>query len=283
MLNSRHINKRIFEILEPAENEDFQSKCFETFIIILIIANILSVILESFAEIKAKYEEWFALFELISVIIFTVEYSLRLITAVHKHPESNVLKAITKYVISPMAIIDLLAILPFYIPLLIKVDLRFLRILRLTRLLRILKVNRYSKSLQLLSRVLKRKKEELVVTIFVTMILMLLAASIMYHVESYMQPDAFPNIMASFWWAIATLTTVGYGDVYPITVLGKTLAGIIALLGIGLVALPTGIISSGFIEEFNEERIKKRRVNNRTDRFRRVRLQRIKRKKRRAI
>ena len=279
MLNFRHINKRIFEIIEPAENEDFPSKCFDTFIIILIIANILSVILESFAEIKAKYEEWFALFELISVIIFTVEYSLRLITAVHKHPESNVLKAITKYVISPMAIIDLLAILPFYIPLLIKVDLRFLRILRLTRLLRILKVNRYSKSLQLLSRVLKRKKEELVVTIFVTMILMLLAASIMYHVESYIQPDAFPNIMASFWWAIATLTTVGYGDVYPITVLGKTLAGIIALLGIGLVALPTGIISSGFIEEFNEERIKKRRVNNRTDRIRKVRLQRIKRKK----
>ncbi len=157
-----------------------------------------------------------------------------------------------------MAIIDLMAILPFYLPFIIKIDLRSLRILRLVRLLRILKLNRYTKSMKVLGRVIKRKKEELIVTVFITGILMLLAASIMFYIENETQPEAFPNIIASFWWAIATLTTVGYGDIYPVTFLGKFLAGIIAFLGIGLVALPTGIISSGFIEEVESRKIIKK-------------------------
>ncbi len=279
MRSLKKIHKRIYEIIEPADKADIQSKCFDITIIVLIIANIVSVILESFSNLQTTYRIWFDVFEIISVIIFTVEYLLRLITAVHKYPGENVFRAIIKYIFSPMAIIDFLAIIPFYIPLLIKIDLRFLRILRLTRLLRILKVNRYSKSLQLLGKVLKRKKEELVVTLFVTMILMLLAASIMYHVESDVQPDAFPNIIASFWWAIATLTTVGYGDIYPVTILGKTLAGLIALLGIGLVALPTGIISSGFMEEFNEDELRKKRRTSKNIILNKRRLSRLKRKK----
>ena len=155
-----------------------------------------------------------------------------------------------------MAIIDLMAILPFYLPLLLPVDLRFLRILRLTRLLRLLKVQRYSKSLQLIGIVLKKKKEELIVTVFVTFILMVFASTLMYYLESDVQPDQFPNIISAFWWAIATLTTIGYGDVYPVTGWGRLLSGIIALLGIGLVALPTGILSSGFIEELSRQKSK---------------------------
>ena len=275
----KRIHKRVYKIIEPAERCDVHSKCFDIFIIILILANIISVILESFSNLQEKYGAWFNTFELISVIIFTVEYVLRLITAVHKYPGETVRRSIIKYILSPMAIIDLFAILPFYIPLLIKVDLRFLRILRLTRLLRILKVNRYSKSLQLLGRVLKRKKEELVVTLFVTMILMLLAASIMYYLESEVQPKAFPNIIASFWWAIATLTTVGYGDVYPVTIFGKILAGFIALLGIGLVALPTGIISSGLMEEFEEEKIRNKRKMTKNSILNRRKLSKLKRRK----
>ncbi len=275
----KKLHKRIYEIIEPADKADIQSKCFDITIIVLIIANIVSVILESFSNLQVTYRIWFDVFEIISVIIFTVEYLLRLITAVHKYPGENAFRAIIKYILSPMAIIDYFAIIPFYIPLLIKIDLRFLRILRLTRLLRILKVNRYSKSLQLLGKVLKRKKEELVVTLFVTMILMLLAASIMYHVESDVQPDAFPNIIASFWWAIATLTTVGYGDIYPVTILGKTLAGLIALLGIGLVALPTGIISSGFMEEFNEDKLRKKRRTSKNSILNKRRLSRMERKR----
>jgi voltage-gated potassium channel len=151
-----------------------------------------------------------------------------------------------------MALIDLFAILPFYLPMVIVIDLRFLRILRLARILRIFKIQRYNNSLSLISSVIDNRKEELIVTLFITFLLLLLASSIMYFVETNSQPESFPNIIASFWWAIATLTTVGYGDVYPVTVIGKILSGIIALLGIGIVALPTGIISSGFIEEMNK-------------------------------
>jgi voltage-gated potassium channel len=133
-----------------------------------------------------------------------------------------------------------------------------LRILRLTRILRILKVNRYSKSLDLIGHVVNKKKYELLVTMFITSILLLLASSVMYYIENVSQPESFPNIIAAFWWAVATLTTVGYGDVYPITVWGKFISGIIALLGIGLVALPTGIISAGFLEIIEESKSDKK-------------------------
>jgi voltage-gated potassium channel len=145
---------------------------------------------------------------------------------------------------------------------LIAVDLRFLRILRLTRILRILKIQRYSSSLKMIGKVLKSKKDDLLVTIFVTSLLLLLASAIMYYIEADDQPEAFPNIIAAFWWAIATLTTVGYGDVYPVTAIGKVLSGIIALLGIGIVALPTGIISSGFMDAMEKKRAKKKHCPN---------------------
>jgi voltage-gated potassium channel len=121
--------------------------------------------------------------------------------------------------------------------------------LRLFRLLRILKLNRYNNSLELIGKVLKNEKEKLFMTIFIAVVMLLLASSIMYYIENAVQPDQFPNILATLWWAVATLTTVGYGDVYPVTVLGKILSGVIAVLGIGLVALPSGIISSGLINE----------------------------------
>ena len=212
------------------------------------------MILESFNDFKLKYNQVLQIIELISVIIFTIEYVLRLITSdLHFHEKSKI-KSISRYIISPMAIIDFLAILPFYLPMLMPIDLRVLRILRLTRIFRIFKINRYTKSLSLIAKVLKRKKEELVVTFFVTFLMLLLSASIMYLLESEKQPLKFANIIESLWWAVATLTTVGYGDVYPLTIMGKILSGIIALLGIGLVALPTGIISSGFIEELEKNK-----------------------------
>jgi len=248
-----NLRKRIFLIIEPSSGNDKTSTIFDRFILILIALNVFAVILESFSNILNIFRTLFYFFEVFSIIIFSIEYVLRIYTSNYKYPAKNKIKSLVKYFFSPMAIIDLFAIIPFYLPLLIPIDLRFLRILRLTRILRIFKINRYTKSLILIGKVLKRKKEELVITIFITFLLMLLAASIMYYVESTSQPEAFPNIIASFWWAVATLTTVGYGDVYPITILGKVLSGIIALLGIGIVALPTGIISSGFIEELENQ------------------------------
>ena len=173
---------------------------------------------------------------------------------------------------SPMAIIDFLAILPFYIEIIAYflpkifpsighltdiIDLRFIRVLRLMRLLRIFKLNRYSSSMKMIGDVIKTEKEKLFITIFMTGIMMILSSALVYTVEHDSQPEAFPNIYASMWWAIATLTTVGYGDVYPITPLGKIFSGIIALLGIGLVALPTGILSGSFVNAINEEKERK--------------------------
>lgn len=206
------------------------------------------IVLESFNSIYIKFSTPFKIFEIISVVIFSIEYVLRIWTSNFAFPSGLDKKdAIFRYVTSPMAIIDLLAILPFYLPMFIPFDLRFLRMFRVTRLLRILKVNRYTKALRLIVAVVKDKKDELLATVFVMCFMIMISSTMMYYFETEAQPEAFPNIVSSFWWSIATLTTVGYGDIYPITAVGKLFAGISAILGIGLVALPTGIISSGFI------------------------------------
>lgn len=245
--------KRIYTILEPAYKGDIKSKIFDLSILILIYLNVFMVILESFSDLEITYQGIFRKFEFVSIIIFTIEFILRIITAECRYPHLSRFKSIIKHLTSPLALIDLIAIIPFYLPMLFIVDLRVLRVLRVTRLLRILKINRYTNSMKLLFVVIKKKKEELLLTIFVTIFMLLTASSIMFYLENEAQPEMFPNILASFWWAIATLTTVGYGDVYPVTVLGKLLSGVIALLGIGFVALPTGIISSGFMEELSKE------------------------------
>ncbi len=247
---------RLYTVIEKAEVGDTPSMVFDWFIIILIIANITAVILESFHNIAVSCSYVLRLFELVSVGIFTLEYFCRLITADYKYPDKKKAYAVICFVFSGMAIVDILAILPFYLPMLIAMDLRFLRILRLTRILRILKIQRYSKALSLIGTVFRKKKDDLAVTVFVTSLLLLLASALMYNIENEAQPEQFPNIIASFWWGIATLTTIGYGDIYPVTVLGKILSGVIALLGIGIIALPTGIISSGFIEEIHSKNTK---------------------------
>ena len=155
-------------------------------------------------------------------------------------------------------IFDLIAILPFYLPMIMLIDLRFVRVLRLFRLLRVFKLGRYSESLRTLANVLKRKKEELFITIFVVMILLIIASSLMYFIENEAQPEIFSSIPSAMWWGVATLTTVGYGDAYPVTPVGKLLGAVIALLGIGMFALPTGILGSGFVEEMQRKREKRK-------------------------
>lgn len=232
-----------------------------TFIMLLIVLSIIAVVVESEETIRIEYENVFLWFEIIAVAIFTLEYLARVYTASLAYPHLSRGRAILKYMFSPMAIVDLLAILPFYIELIASqmglleiMDLRFIRVLRLMRLLRIFKLNRYSSSMKLIGNVMKEEKEKLFITIFMTAILLVLASALVWTVEHEGQPQQFPNIYSSMWWAIATLTTVGYGDVYPTTAMGKILAGIIALLGIGLVALPTGILSGSFVQAINDEK-----------------------------
>jgi len=187
-------------------------------------------------------------------MIFSVEYVMRIYVSDLTFPSSNKLKSAFKFIFSAFGLIDLLAIIPFYLPFLIKIDLRFLRILRLMRFMRIFKIHRYNNSLTLIYSVIKEKKSELAITRFVALLILLVASFLMYNVEGDVQPDKFPNMLSCLWWAIATLTTVGYGDVYPVTGLGKFLSAIIAVLGIGLVALPTGIISAGFVDKIGKKK-----------------------------
>jgi voltage-gated potassium channel len=231
-----------------------QNQIFLKFIYVIIILNVLSVVLSSYKEIHHQYETHFNFFELVSIVIFSLEYIIRFWTSDIEYKTGTSLTKKIKFFFSTFGLIDLLAILPFYLPLFFAFDLRVLRILRLFRLLRILKLGRLSKSLKLISNVLKDSKSELSITLFVTFILLTLSSTLMYYVENGAQPDKFENIGQSFWWAVSTLTTVGYGDVYPITGLGKILSSIVAIIGIGIVALPTAIISSAFINNLQKNK-----------------------------
>ena len=248
------IKTRIFELVQKGSHGQKSNLIFDYSILTLIILSVITIVLESFPEINKEFGEQLRVFNIFTIIIFTIEYLLRLYVSDLTHPSDSKVKSALKFIFSGYGLIDLIAILPFYIPMLIKVDLRFLRILRLTRVLRILKVNRYNNSLILIGTVIKEKRSELAVTGFVTLLLLIFASFIMYYVEGSAQPDAFPNILSALWWAVATLTTVGYGDIYPVTALGKILSGFIALLGIGLVALPTGLISAGFISKLETKK-----------------------------
>lgn len=255
-MEKKKIKRRIFEIIEVASEGDLPSKIFDIFIIILISLNIIAVVLESIKELSYRYESIFWAFETLSVIIFTIEYILRLWTCDIDKKFRGITGRI-KYAIVPLAIIDLIAILPFYIPMVVRLDLRFMRAIRLLRLLRVLKMGRYSESLKILGNVVRTKKEELIMTTFIILIILTISSSLMYLAENDVQPEVFPNIPSAMWWGIITLTTVGYGDTYPITPVGKLLGAIIAILGIGVFALPAGILCAGFMEEIQKKREKK--------------------------
>lgn len=248
------MKQAIYRMITKGSHGKKVYRTFDYLIMSLIILSVFSIILESMSDFNTKYGLYLRMFDVFSIIVFTIEYIMRIYVSELTHPSDRKWKSVFKFMFSTAGLIDLLAITPFYLPMVIKMDVRFLRILRLTRFLRILKLNRYNNSLNMILEVFKEKKTELAVTGFVLFLILLMASFIMYYVEGEAQPEAFPDVLSAFWWAIATLTTVGYGDVYPITSLGRLISGIIALLGIGLVALPTGLISAGFINKLEKNK-----------------------------
>lgn len=248
-----NIRKRIWEIIEVAKPGDTASRVFDISILTLIFFNVVAVIVGSVQSIRARFETFLDLFELVSVLIFTVEYLARLWSCTTDTRFPRPVGGRLRFAFRAMPLIDLLAILPFYLPF-TGVDLRSLRVLRLLRILRVAKVGRYYSSLQLIKNVLRSKKEELVLTSAVMALLLVISSSVLFYCENSVQPDAFSSIPATMWWAVATLTTVGYGDIYPVTVLGKFCAGIIAILGVGMFALPTGILGAGFVGEIEKSK-----------------------------
>lgn len=245
------IRRRVWEIVETARPGDMASRYFDVFLLVLVILNVLAVVLQSVREVELAFGRQFVIFELFSVAVFSLEYLLRVWACVEDQRFTGAIRGRLRFAVTPMSIIDLLAILPTILAA-GSLDLRVLRALRLVRLLRVAKAMRYVAALMLFRTVVRSKREELVLTTGLMLTLLLLASSLIYFAENTAQPDKFSSIPASMWWAVATLTTVGYGDVYPVTAAGKVAGACVAILGIGFFALPTAIIGAGFVDALKD-------------------------------
>ncbi len=239
--------KRLQLILDGGGPNERTHRIVDILLITLISTNVLAVIFETVEDFVQGNEAYFYAFEIISVAIFTVEYLARLWTCVDREDPryAHPLWGRLRYMSSAMALIDLLAILPFYLAFILNIDLRMLRVIRL---LRLLKLTRYSAALSLVGSVLYIERRPLGAAVIVMFVLLAFASSFVYLAERNAQPEAFGSIPAAMWWGIATLSTVGYGDVTPVTPVGKVLGAVVMLLGVGMFAMPAGILASGFAQ-----------------------------------
>ncbi|MBL7856125.1 MAG: ion transporter [Cyclobacteriaceae bacterium] len=248
------LRRRLYLTLEPTEKGGLLERIFEFFLVSIIILNILAILLDSVAEIHLTYQSVFRKFELFTIIFFTIEYIARIYSIVENPEFQHPVKGRLRFIKSPMAIIDILSFLPFYFVFL-PLDFRFLRIFRLMALFRLFKIARYLHALKIFKRVLIDRKEQLVLSFLFILFILVIISFIMFYVEHDAQPDKFTSIPATMWWGVATITTVGYGDIVPITALGKFMGGIFAIAGVGLLALPAGILSSGFYEMLHAKEV----------------------------
>jgi voltage-gated potassium channel len=257
---TRYLRARrcIYEMFLTPEIETEAERWVRGALTVLIVLNVLMVVLETVPSLAARFRKPFHVGEVISVAIFTIEYLFRVWAAVEDPRYRRPVLGRLRYMVSFFALVDLVAILPFYIPHVMQLDLRFVRGLRLVRLVRVFKLGRHSESLALYGRIVREKRHELLVSMALLVLLLLLASSAMYYLEHDAQPQQFSSIPASMWWGIITLTTIGYGDVVPVTALGRVFGSIIAVIGVGFVALPSAILVSGMMEQL--EVIKKQRA-----------------------
>ncbi|MDK1285717.1 ion transporter [Pseudoalteromonas umbrosa] len=240
--------KKVYDILEHGFDGSSTSRLFSGFIVLLIILNVSAIILESYKPIGEMYHQEFLLFNIFSVVVFTLEYFARIWVSVESPLSecSGPTKSRVKYLLSPVSLIDLLAIAPFYLSFIFAIDLRYLRMLRMIRLL---KLTHYFKGLHLFIDVFKKELPSIGAAIIIMSVLVIMSASVMYGLEHEAQPDVFDSIPSAIWWSVVTMTTVGYGDVIPVTFLGKFISIFIMLLGVGIVALPAAMLAAKFGDE----------------------------------
>lgn len=247
------IRRWLYAALEEQKNQQ-GARLLNRFLMLLVVTNVMAVVAESEHDIYQAYASWFDAFEVFSVLVFTIEYVVRGWICVEseqvdfQHPFGGR----WRYLHTPMALVDLVAILPFYLSFFFGVA--DWRILRSLRLLRLLKLTRYSHSLGLLLAILRQEAETLVSALFILCMLILLSATGIYLVEGHIQPQEFGSIPRSLWWSVVTVATVGYGDVVPLTIIGKIFSGIIIVTGIAVAALPAAILASGMINELKRRR-----------------------------
>lgn len=250
----KRYKKRIFDIIQIGNREDHPSRFFDFFIVVVIFLNIAVLFLETFDELK-KYHSIWQTIEISTVLVFVIEYLLRIWTAEYLYPQCSKKAALRKFLISFDGIVDFFTILPFFF---LSGFVAF-RMLRVVRIFHLFRINAYYDSFHVITSVLKDKKNQIISSVFIILILMMASSLCMYSAEHVAQPEVFDNGFSGIWWSISTILTVGYGDIYPITNIGRMMAIIIALLGVGVVAIPTGIISAGFVENYTELQKKNKR------------------------
>lgn len=232
--------QKLFDILQIGDKSNFASRAFDFFIVIVIVTNITVMFLQTFSQLS-DYFGIFRYIELVTTGIFCVEYILRIITADYLYPTAGKVKSRLLFLKSFDGIVDLLTILTGFIA---------FRMLRVVRIFHLFRLNAQYDSFNIITGVLKEKKNQILSSVFIILVLMMASSLCMYSAEHAAQPEVFSNAFSGIWWSVSTVLTVGYGDIYPITILGKTMAIIISFLGVGAVAIPTGIISAGFVESY---------------------------------
>jgi voltage-gated potassium channel len=247
------LRERVYRALEVAAPGDRASRIVDAAILATIATSTASLVLETVDGLRRPFGGAFALIEAGCTAVFTLEYAARLWSCTADPRYRRPVVGRLRFILSPLALIDLAAILPFYLPFL-GIDLRAMRLARVVRMLRIAKLARYSRAFHALRAAVASRSEELLTILGLAILLVIVSAALMYHVEHDAQPERFPSIPAAMWWAVITLTTIGYGDVYPVTALGRLLGTAIAILGIGVVALPTGLLGAAFMEELQRRR-----------------------------
>ncbi len=248
--------QRIFQIIEVGYDLDYASRAYDYVNVIAILLNLTVSILQTYDNIRELYAPILYAVEIITVVFFVVDYILRLFTARFLHNEKKELRAIRKYVFSFMGIVDLLSFLPYFLPIIFPQGTIAFRMIRIVRIFRLFRINAYNDSLTVITQVLNSKRQQLVSSVFIILVLMVASSLCMYSLEHEAQPEVFSNAFSGLWWATSTLLTIGYGDIYPVTFLGKAFGILISFLGVGMVAIPTGIISAGFVDQYTS--IKKR-------------------------
>jgi len=243
--------KRLFDIIEVGNDLDTPSRLYDFFNAFSIVLNITVAIMYTFANMRAKYGDMLLFIENVTVAFFAVDYFLRIFTAKYLYKDKKESRAIWEYVISFTGIIDLLSFLPYYLPVFFPAGAAAFRMIRLARIFRMFKINAYYDSLHVITDVISAKRQQLVSSVFIILVLMIASSLCMYSLEHEAQPEVFTNAFSGIWWAASTLLTVGYGDIYPITTMGKVFGIFISFLGVGMVAIPTGIISAGFVDQYS--------------------------------
>ena len=243
--------KRLFHIVEVGASEDKTSRFYDLINSLAIVINLVASIVYTFDEIQARYGSVLLAIETVTVAFFTVDYCLRLWTARFLFPGQPEYKAVMKYIFSFSGLVDMLSFLPYYLPVFFPSGAVAFRMFRVVRIFRLFRINAYYDSLNVITEVISSKRQQLMSSVFIILVLMLASSLCMYSLEHEAQPEVFQNAFSGIWWSVSTLLTVGYGDIYPITTLGKMFSICITFLGVGMVAIPTGIISAGFVDQYS--------------------------------